>query len=69
MYYTYFQYNPLLTYTIRFTKMVMHPNFTGNYTIDSYREKTFVNGNFKMETTEKNMINMVSKIRLNYKYK
>ncbi|XP_029347074.1 uncharacterized protein LOC115034404 [Acyrthosiphon pisum] len=39
-------YNPMLTYTIRFKKVSMHPNILGNFTIQQYRESQFVNGNF-----------------------
>lgn len=33
----------MLTYTLRFHKMTLIPNISGNYTIDQYREKQFIN--------------------------
>ncbi|XP_025202729.1 uncharacterized protein LOC112599867 [Melanaphis sacchari] len=45
-------YNPMLTYTIRFHKLSFHHNCSGNYTIDKYREKEFVNGNIVLESSE-----------------
>ncbi|XP_026814460.1 uncharacterized protein LOC113554705 [Rhopalosiphum maidis] len=43
-------YNPMLTYTIRFQKLYFQPNFTGNYTINKYREKEFVNGYIALDS-------------------
>ncbi|XP_060866383.1 uncharacterized protein LOC132942095 [Metopolophium dirhodum] len=45
-------YNPLLTYTIRFHKVSFQPNFTGNYTIDKYREKEFINGFLSLDSPQ-----------------
>lgn len=47
------QYNPLLTYTLRFKKMSFQPNFTGNYTIEKHREKEFINGYIALDSPEK----------------
>ncbi|CAI6364587.1 unnamed protein product [Macrosiphum euphorbiae] len=38
-------YNPMLTYTVRFKKVSLHPSNLGNFTIHQYRESQFVNGN------------------------
>jgi hypothetical protein len=40
----------MLTYTIRFQKLHFQPNFTGNYTINKYREKEFVNGYIALDS-------------------
>ncbi|XP_060863480.1 uncharacterized protein LOC132940084 [Metopolophium dirhodum] len=38
-------YNPMLTYTLRFKRLEVHPNFTvESYTIDRYKEGEFING-------------------------
>lgn len=47
-----FQYNPLLTYTIRFQKLSFKPNVTGNYTINKYKENEFVNGYLSINSSE-----------------
>jgi len=60
--YNNFQYNPLLTYTIRFQKLSFQPNFTGNYTIDKYREKEFINGFLSLDSSQ--TIDKVSNITI-----
>lgn len=57
----FFQFNPLLTYTVRFKKITWYPNITVNYTIDQYREKQFVNADVFLNTNE-----MVDKVSDNY---
>lgn len=53
-----FQFNPMLTYTIRFKNLTMYPNISGEITIDQFREKQFINGNVTIDT--KLYINRVS---------
>lgn len=49
-----------MTYTIRFNKMTLHPNITGNYTIDQYKGVQYINGYLHVDTKES--LNEVSKM-------
>ncbi|KAL4097344.1 hypothetical protein QTP88_022138 [Uroleucon formosanum] len=44
------KYNPLLTYTLRFKKVEIHPNINTDYTINRYKEGEFVNGQISINT-------------------
>lgn len=59
----------MLTYTIRFQRLNVKPNFTLHYyTIDEYKHVQYLNG--KISINSKKLINKVSKnkplYRLNY---
>lgn len=40
-----FQINSLMTYTVRTKKLLIHPNITGNTTVDQYKNNYYINGN------------------------
>lgn len=63
LFYHDFQYNPLLTYTVRFKKMSVHGNITGNFTIDQYKDDQYVNGNITIHS--KLLVDKVSKTIVN----
>lgn len=46
-----FQYNPLLTYTLRYHKMYFNPNVSGRYTVDEYKGTQYYNVNITIDTT------------------
>lgn len=49
----------MLSYTVRFKKLIVHPNITANYTIDQYKDNQYyINGNIKIDS--KLMIDKVS---------
>ncbi|KAL4097345.1 hypothetical protein QTP88_022139 [Uroleucon formosanum] len=49
-----FHYNPMLTYTVRFKKMVVHGNLSmDDYKIDRYKEGEFINGKIKINSKER----------------
>eukprot|EP00102_Acyrthosiphon_pisum_P026925 XP_016664135.1 PREDICTED: uncharacterized protein LOC107885149 [Acyrthosiphon pisum] len=44
-------YNPLLTYTLRFKRVEVQPNFTVDYyTVDRYKEGEFINGQISINS-------------------
>lgn len=48
----YFQYNPFLSYTIRYHIIRFTHNISGNYTINQYGDQQYANGYIKVDTNK-----------------